>query len=123
MIHGMEVLDKSYSKVAKTLSEISTDETCKSGAVVVNDDGLVVSTGVSSETSTAECEAISNACRLASKLINATIYVTRLPCYDSSLEIVKSGISRVVYEIDEHSTVDFYQLYRAYGISLEKVEL
>lgn len=105
-----------FWNLSKQVASWSKDRSRGVGAVVVNDDNRLVSTGYNGFpcgcnddieerherplkylwTEHAERNAIYSACRLGVSLIGATMYVTLFPCSGCARGIVQVGIKEVV---------------------------
>jgi dCMP deaminase len=108
--------DKRFMDLAKYISEWSKDRSTKVGAVIVNDDNIILSVGYNGfcrgcddtkeerherpakykYTEHAERNAIYNANRLMVCLKGAKIYIPWFPCTDCARAIIQSGIRTVV---------------------------
>ena len=106
-----------YMELAKQIGELfSKDNSTKVGAIVVGEDGSILTTGYNgfvrgsddsnplwherpmkySVTSHAECNAIYNAARNGVKMIGSSMYISSLcPCNNCSMAIVQSGVKNV----------------------------
>jgi len=104
--------DDYFVQVARSVSVKSKDPNCKVGAVIVNDDELIVSTGFNGIARRleddqhllgdkfaklgwmvhAEQNAIINAARSGVRTLGCKIYVTKFPCFACLQVIVQAGI-------------------------------
>jgi len=112
--------DDYFLEMAKLVSTRSRDDS-KVGAVIVGDEQVVLATGYNGLprkvidleirfkgkeeklkwTVHAESNAICNAARIGTSLLNSTIFVNKFPCSDCAGHIVQAGVKRVVTE-DDH---------------------
>ena len=70
----------------------------------------------------AEANAITKVAKSSNSSEGATLYVTSSPCIECAKLIIQSGIRRVVFCDDYHSS-DGIELLRRVGIEVEKVTL
>jgi dCMP deaminase len=112
----MENWDKKFIKLSKHISEWSKDKNKKVGAVIVDNDNIVLSMGYngiprgcddSDEcryerptkylfTEHAERNAIYHAARHGVSLKNCKMYVTLFPCADCARAMIQSGITKII---------------------------
>lgn len=112
----MENWDKKFIKLSKHISDWSKDKNKKVGAVIVDNDNIVLSMGYngiprgcddSDEcryerptkylfTEHAERNAIYHAARHGVSLKNCKMYVTLFPCADCARAIIQSGITKII---------------------------
>lgn len=106
-------------EIAEKLATRSTCDRANVGAVIVNDDNRIVSTGYNGSlpgnahcndeghvlrdghciaTVHAEVNAITYCAKEGIKLKGTTIYVTHFPCINCSKSIISSGIKKVYYK-------------------------
>lgn len=111
--------DRYYFDLCEVIKTRSKDKSTKVGCVIVGEGGNILSTGYNSfprdindnvETrhmrpekyfwfEHAERNAIYNACRIGTPLLNSTIYVPGIPCVDCMRGIIQSGIRNIVISI------------------------
>lgn len=114
--------DEYFHAVAQAVALKSKDPSSQVGALLVNSDRLVVSTGFNGLVRKlpddaevledrgkklkwifhAEQNAILNAARLGISPLGCTLYVTRFPCFSCCQAIVQSGIVRVCTLDDDY---------------------
>lgn len=106
-------------EIAEKLATRSTCDRANVGAVIVNDDNRIVSTGYNGSlpgnshcndeghvlrdghciaTVHAEINAITYCAKEGIKLKGTTIYVTHFPCINCAKSIISSGIKKVYYK-------------------------
>ena len=107
--------NKRFSELAVNVSKWSKDESTQVGAIIVDENRTILSTGYNGiprgcEDSPqrqirpqkyfyfehAEKNAIYNAARTGTKLDGSSIYVTMFPCVDCARAIIQSGIRRII---------------------------
>lgn len=138
--------DKTFMDIAVVMSKRSRDENTQVGAVIVDTNHKIVSTGYNGLPRTcdhvewptkrdgawldtkypyyvhAELNAILNAPK--TNLSNCVIYSTLIPCCECTKAILQCGISRIVYLEDKHPEEETFQASRAMikasGIKLEQ---
>ena len=112
----MDKWDKKFIKLCMFISEWSKDKNKKVGAVIVDDDNVVLSMGYNGIpkgcddniecryekpikylfTEHAERNAIYHAARHGISLKGCRIYVTLFPCADCARAIIQSGIKKII---------------------------
>ena len=112
----MENWDKKFIKLSKHISDWSKDKNKKVGAVIVDDDNVVISMGYNGIPrgcdDTAECRyerpikylftehaernAIYHAARHGVSLKGCKMYVTLFPCADCARAMIQSGITKLI---------------------------
>lgn len=118
-----------FMELAEKLATRSTCDRAHVGAVIVNDDNRIVSTGYNGSipgnphcddightlrdghciaTVHAEINAISYCAKEGIALKNTILYVTHFPCINCTKSIISSGIKTVIYKNDYR--VDEYAL-------------
>ncbi|MEY2930548.1 MAG: dCMP deaminase [Pseudomonadota bacterium] len=110
--------DSYFLSIAKAVALKSKDPSTQVGAVLVNDDRLVIATGFNGLARSlyddtvllansreklkwvchAEQNAVINAARVGVSLLKSTLYVTRFPCFSCCNVIVQAGVRRVYTE-------------------------
>lgn len=110
--------DEYFFSIVDTVSQKSKDQSTKIGCVIVGQGGNILSTGYNSFVrgicdhkpnrqerpekyywfEHAERNAIYNAVRSGTSLLNSTLYVTTIPCHDCWRAIIQSGIRVVVID-------------------------
>lgn len=115
-----ESWDDHFLEMAKLVSSRSRDKS-QVGAVIIGDEQIVLSTGYNGLprkvidleirisqgkeklkwTVHADANAICNAARTGTSLLNSTLYVNKFPCCDCAGLIVQAGIKRIVSK-DDH---------------------
>lgn len=107
--------DEYFHGIAEAVSKKSKDPKCQVGAIVVDQDNLVISTGfngfpreIEDDTEVlndpsekldwvvhAEHNAILNAARLGVRVAQSTLYVNKFPCFRCLQVIIQAGVGRV----------------------------
>lgn len=118
--------DQYFLDIAEAVKTKSKDPNCRVGAVIVNSDRLVISTGfngiarlldddadmLNNKTEKldwvvhAEHNAILNAARTGVTTRQGAIFVTKFPCFSCLLAIVQAGIETVCTDDDEYWSHD-----------------
>lgn len=114
-----------FIPVAQALANLSKDPSTKVGAIVVSDDGSILSMGFNgfprgvldnreryehrpiklSLISHAESNAIAQAARHGIRLLGSTMIVTALyPCSSCAKQIIQAGIVKIVYPSANENT-------------------
>lgn len=140
-IRKLTVSDALFMQAAESLAAKGTCECAKIGAVIVNSDNEIVSTGYNGAPSGlpsctdarykigegaikngcihAELNAIATAARYGIKIDGCSLYCTCAPCYACSHAIIVSGIKNVIY-LQEYRA-DGLDLLRLAGITIKKM--
>lgn len=112
----MENWDRKFIKLSKHISDWSKDKNKKVGAVIVDNDNIVLSMGYNGIprgcddtnecryerptkylfTEHAERNAIYHAARHGVSLKGCKMYVTLFPCADCARAMIQSGISKII---------------------------
>lgn len=132
-------LDLRYLRMASIWAENSYCVRRKVGALIVKDQ-MIISDGYNGTPSGfenicedeegrtkpyvlhAEANAITKVAKSANNCNGSTLYITAAPCIECSKLIIQSGIRRVVYCDDYHST-DGLDLLQRVGIEVVRVTL
>lgn len=125
-----------YMEIAQTVSKASKDTNTKVGAVIVSNDGRVLSCGYNGAprkfndrlvptaregnfidtkyayTCHAELNAILNYRGSLADFDGATIYCTLFPCNECAKALSQININKVIYLDDKHHTDDIYYVSR-----------
>lgn len=128
-------LDERYLRMAQVWAENSYCERRKVGALIVKNK-MIISDGYNGTPSGfenvcedatnktkpyvlhAEANAITKVAKSSNSSENATLYVTASPCIECAKLIIQSGIVRVVYS-EEYHTSDGKELLQRAGIDLK----
>ena len=129
--------DKYYMQFAKVAATVSEDPSTKTGAVLVNTNGEIISTGYNRFPDDldfgwnnkypyvvhSEVDCIVGVPRSYSD--GGTLFVTLFPCNECAKVIQLAGIKRVVYLDDKYITEDYslqaINIFEKCGISYEKL--
>lgn len=107
--------DEYFHGIAEAVALKSKDPDCKVGAIIVDQDNLVISTGfngfprdISDDAEIlsnknekldwvvhAEHNAVLNAARLGAQVARSTLYVNKFPCFRCLQVIIQAGVGRV----------------------------
>lgn len=117
----VESWDEYFLHIAEAVSRKSKDPRCRVGAVIVSEDGVLLSTGFNGLARGvydhddvlanadeklkwichAEMNAIYNAARVGVGLKSSTIYVTKFPCMACCNAVIQAGVRRVYTHDDK----------------------
>ena len=134
----MNKYDIAYLKMAEAFSETSVAERLKVGCVIVRD-GQPISLGINGTptgwytnncedecgetawfTKHAEVQALNKLRKSTESSIGADLFVTHSPCKMCCLDIIDSGIKRVVYKND-YRDMSGIEILKQHGIVVEKL--
>lgn len=135
----MNQIDYTYMNFAQLLAQHSKAERKKVGAVIVTNNGVVLtgyngtpsgtenscedSNGITKiEVLHAELNCILKAAKEGVSVVGATLYVTLSPCKQCAAMIIQSGISRVVY-LDEYRDASGINYLMRYGVRTNQLFL
>ncbi|MGL4772312.1 MAG: deoxycytidylate deaminase [Clostridium sp.] len=131
-----------FMELAEKLATRSTCDRANVGAVLVNDEHRIVSTGYNGSlpnnphcdeightlrdghciaTVHAEINAISYCAKEGISLKGTTLYVTHFPCLNCTKSIIIAGISKVFYRNDYRIDEYALKLFKDNNISVEKI--
>lgn len=116
--------DETFMEIARVVSQRATCPRLHAGAVIVNTDRRILSTGYNGapsglghctdegclmednhcvRTVHAEINALASAARIGVPVLDATIYLTARPCIRCVQVLINAGISRLVYRSEYDS--------------------
>lgn len=131
-----------FMELAEKLATRSTCDRASVGAVIVNSDNRIVSTGYNGSVANnphcddvghtlrdnhciatihAEINAITYCAREGVALKGTTIYVTHFPCLNCTKSIIAAGITKVVYKNDYRVDEYAYELFKLNNVEVVKV--
>lgn len=106
LVKDMMIISDGFNGTPSGFENVCEDEAGKTKAYVLH----------------AEANAITKVAKSNNSSIGATLYVTSAPCIECSKLIIQSGIRRVVFSDDYHSTQGLELLERV-GIEIVKIDV
>ena len=131
-----------FMELAEKLATRSTCDRASVGAVIVNSDNRIVSTGYNGSVANnphcddvghtlrdghciatihAEINAITYCAREGVALKGTTLYVTHFPCLNCTKSIIAAGITKVVYKNDYRVDEYVLELFKLNNVEVVKV--
>lgn len=131
-----------FMELAEKLATRSTCDRASVGAVIVNSDNRIVSTGYNGSVANnphcddvghtlrdghciatihAEINAITYCAREGVALKETTLYVTHFPCLNCTKSIIAAGITKVVYKNDYRVDEYALELFKLNNVEVVKV--
>lgn len=131
-----------FMELAEKLATRSTCDRASVGAVIVNSDNRIVSTGYNGSVANnphcddightlrdghciatihAEINAITYCAREGVALKGTTLYVTHFPCLNCTKSIIAAGITKVVYKNDYKVDEYALELFKLNNVEVTKV--
>ena len=131
-----------FMELAEKLATRSTCDRASVGAVIVNSDNRIVSTGYNGSVANnphcddvghtlrdghciatihAEINAITYCAREGVALKGTTLYVTHFPCLNCTKSIIAAGITKVVYKNDYRVDEYVLELFKLNNVEVLKV--
>lgn len=131
-----------FMELAEKLATRSTCDRASVGAVIVNSDNRIVSTGYNGSVANnphcddvghtlrdghciatihAEINAITYCAREGVALKGTTLYVTHFPCLNCTKSIIAAGITKVVYKNDYRVDEYALELFKLNNVEVVKV--
>ena len=131
-----------FMELAEKLATRSTCDRASVGAVIVNSDNRIVSTGYNGSVANnphcddvghtlrdghciatihAEINAITYCAREGVALKGTTLYVTHFPCLNCTKSIIAAGITKVVYKNDYRVDEYAFDLFKLNNVEVVKV--